>query len=611
VPRFHLAVLILAATLAACAKPVGVERVDPQTAQRALTRNVLSSGEPSSFAKAQLLQRGLWNRYLDTPSQALELLRAELGGPIDDQLLFALAELSFHQGQKAGSTAQFLAAACYAYAFLFPESGKEAGPYDARTRLALDLYNRGLGRGFQADGDDAVALRGGSFALPFGQLEVELDPTGFEWAGYRFARFKDLSRFELRGLRNRYRRPGIGAALGGSLDPPDGAGDAPPALRVPPGITIPVTALLRIERPRESVIEGHVRGTLRIFAEQREPDVTIDSRVVPLEYEPSAALAYTLEGSKLWSFENKGFLSGDFRSELDGLYSLIPYRPRRIPVVLVHGTASSPARWAQMINELANDPRLHSRYQFWLFLYNTGNPILYSASVLRHSLIDAVAQLDPTSVDPALRNMVVIGHSQGGLLTRLMVTDSGDRFWDSTFKKPLDQLEISPDTHSLMESAFFFEAVPSVTSVVFISTPHRGSYLAGRRLAALLGRLVSFPFRLAAVGGEVLTNNQDALAGRKLKRVASSVDNMNPKHPFSVTLSASPIAAGVTAHSIISVKGDGPPWAGKNDGVVAYDSAHMEDVASELVVRSGHSTQGEPATIEEVRRILLEHVEAR
>jgi pimeloyl-ACP methyl ester carboxylesterase len=611
VPRFHLAVLILAASLAACAKPVGVDRVDPQTAQRALTRNVLSSGEPSSFAKAQLLQRGLWNRYNEAPDETLDALRDQLGTGLDDRLLFALAELSFHQGQKTGNTAQFLASACYAYAFLFPESGEQAGAYDARTRLALDLYNRGVSRGFQSGPDETVEFREETFELPFGQLDVAIEPSGFEWSGYRFARFKDLYRFEVRGLRNRYRRPGIGAALGGSLDPPDRAAETPPALRVPERLTLPVTALLRIERPHESVITGQVRGTLRIFAEEREPSVRIGSRVVPLEYEPSAALAYTLDRSELWSFENKGFLSGDFQSELDGLYSLAPYGPGRIPVVLVHGTASSPARWAQMINELGNDPRLHSRYQFWLFLYNTGNPILYSASVLRRSLIDAVAQLDPEGVEPSLRDMVVIGHSQGGLLTRLMVTESGDRFWNPIFKKPLDQLEISPKTHSLLESAFFFEPVPSVTSVVFISTPHRGSFLAGRRLAALLGRMVSFPFRLAAVSGEVLTNNQDALAGRKLKRVATSVDNMDPKHPFSLTLSASPIAPGVDAHSIISVKGDGPPWSGKSDGVVAYDSAHMEGVASELVVRSGHSTQGEPATIEEVRRILLEHLEAR
>ena len=608
-PWFRLAILILAASLAACAKPVGVERVDAQTAQRALTRNVLSAGEPSSFSKAQLLRLGLWDRYRDAPDEALQVLRGQLGSDLEDRLLFALAELSFHQGEQRGEQAQFLAAAVYAYAFLFPESGEAPGAYDVRVALALNLYSRGLSRGFQTGDDETVELRAGSFELPFGTLEVELEPSGFTWAGYRLARFGDLYRFEVRGLRNRYRRPGIGAALGGFLDPPDHAADASPALRVPGLITLPVTALLRIQQPRQAVVDGNVRGTLRVFAEEREPSVMIGSRKVPLEYEPSAALAYSLQHSVLWSFGRKGFLSGEFESERDGLYSLTPYRRGRIPLVLVHGTASSPARWAQMVNELANDPRLHARYQFWLFLYNTGNPVLYSASILRRSLIDARAQLDPAGSDPALQRTVVMGHSQGGLLTRVMVTDSGDRFWNAAFKKPIDQLQVSPETSALLKSSMFFEPVPSVKRVIFISTPHSGSFLASQRVGALLGRMMSFPFRLAGVSSELLMNNRDALAQRSLKRLPSSVDNMNPKHPFSVTLSSSPIAPGVTAHSIIAVKGEGPPWTGKNDGVVAYDSAHMEGVASELVVRSGHSTQGEPATIEEVRRILLEHLE--
>jgi len=53
--------------------------------------------------------------------------------------------------------------------------------------------------------------------------------------------------------------------------------------------------------------------------------------------------------------------------------------------------------------------------------------------------------------------------------------------------------------------------------------------------------------------------------------------------------------------------GTGPPQ-GKNDGVVAYDSVHIDGVASELVVDSPHSCQSNPHTIEEVRRILLEHL---
>jgi hypothetical protein len=44
-------------------------------------------------------------------------------------------------------------------------------------------------------------------------------------------------------------------------------------------------------------------------------------------------------------------------------------------------------------------------------------------------------------------------------------------------------------------------------------------------------------------------------------------------------------------------------------GVVRYSSALIDGVASELIVRSSHSAQAVPETIEEVRRILYEHLE--
>ena len=69
------------------------------------------------------------------------------------------------------------------------------------------------------------------------------------------------------------------------------------------------------------------------------------------------------------------------------------------------------------------------------------------------------------------------------------------------------------------------------------------------------------------------------------------------------------MAPGVPRHSIIAVKGDGPVETG-SDGVVKYESAHIPDADSELVVRSGHSTQATPATIQEVNRILRLHVRA-
>jgi hypothetical protein len=82
---------------------------------------------------------------------------------------------------------------------------------------------------------------------------------------------------------------------------------------------------------------------------------------------------------------------------------------------------------------------------------------------------------------------------------------------------------------------------------------------------------------------------------------------MSPGNPFLRALNDLPIDPRIKAHSIIAVLGEGPV-TGKTDGVVAYESAHIDGVVSEKVVRSGHSTQSHPDTIEEVKRILTEHL---
>jgi len=89
----------------------------------------------------------------------------------------------------------------------------------------------------------------------------------------------------------------------------------------------------------------------------------------------------------------------------------------------------------------------------------------------------------------------------------------------------------------------------------------------------------------------------------------TSIDSMSPKNPSLLALAEIPLAPGIKGHSIIAVRGDGDPTKG-NDGVVEYKSAHVDYVESEFIVQSGHSCQGHPLTIEEVRRILLLHLDA-
>jgi pimeloyl-ACP methyl ester carboxylesterase len=189
------------------------------------------------------------------------------------------------------------------------------------------------------------------------------------------------------------------------------------------------------------------------------------------------------------------------------LASIDAYRPARIPVVFVHGTASSVGRWGDMVNDLLDDPRIRDRYQFWFFTYDTGNPVLYSAMLLRESLRDAVRKLDPAGADPALSEMVVIGHSQGGLLAKAMAVDTGDRMWNAIAYKPIDEIDLSPEQRDLLRRALFFKPVPNVRRVVFVATPHRGSYLTGYSVTELLGRFLTLPVRIVQTGAELATRN--------------------------------------------------------------------------------------------------------
>jgi triacylglycerol esterase/lipase EstA (alpha/beta hydrolase family) len=259
-----------------------------------------------------------------------------------------------------------------------------------------------------------------------------------------------------------------------------------------------------------------------------------------------------------------------------------------------------------MINVLDNDPRINEHFEPWVFSYNSSSPIIYSSYLLRRALTEAVARLDPDGTDAALRDMVVIGHSQGGLLTKMTAVDSGDLFWKNVSSKPFDEVKLSPENRELLRAVGFVKPLPFVRRVVFICTPHRGSFLAASDwVRGLITRLVSLPARVTNVTASLLTLNPDLANVANLRRV-NAVDNMSPGNRFIRVLSTLPVAPGITSNSIVAVQGDGPIETG-NDGVVEYSSAHIDGVESEKVVRSSHSTQAVPETIEEVRRILLEH----
>jgi pimeloyl-ACP methyl ester carboxylesterase len=601
------AFVTLALLASACATPVGVTRLDEQAAHRELNANVLSTGEPSDYSTQLLERTELSERFKSNPEVVLAELNSGLGKTDERDRLFALSELSFVYAEESENQAYYLAAAVYAYAFLFPPNPSKApGAYDPRLTLAVDLYNRGIALGLATSDGHHIDLSARQLSLPFGSLNLEDNQEEFDYAGNHLTDFVSLADLKVRGLRNTYREAGIGAALSARVVPPP---TSAASQWIPPNAKVPITAFVRFDNPRRAMSDGRLHGTVELYDDDETAAIQIGSYSVPLESDPSAALAYRLEGAPVWDFELAGFRRGDFsflrkgsRGE-NGLYMLHPYHPNLIPVVFVHGTASSPARWAEMANELLGDPVIASHYQLWFFIYNSGNPIALSAMRLRESLQAVRKDVDPGGKDPALNQMVLIGHSQGGLLTKMTVVDSGTRFWDNRMDVPFDKADLDPETRDLLARAIFVKPLPFVSAVIFIATPHRGSYMASNFIVKFGNKFLNLPGGLAKSAVQLAKLRKPGALGAPI--IPTALDNMDASNPFVQTLAALPIAPGVHAHSIIPVKGTGPIQDG-NDGVVEYKSAHIEGVESELVVRSGHSTQATPQTIEEVRRILYE-----
>jgi pimeloyl-ACP methyl ester carboxylesterase len=223
------------------------------------------------------------------------------------------------------------------------------------------------------------------------------------------------------------------------------------------------------------------------------------------------------------------------------LASIDAYRPGRMPVIFVHGTASSVGRWADMVNDLLADPRIRDRFQFWFFTYESGNPVLYSSALLRQAIRDAVYKLDPAGTDPALPEMVIIGHSQGGLLAKALVVHSGDQLWSAVANKPLDQVRVLPEQRDLLGRLLFIEPLPNVRRVIFIATPHGGSYLTERSVTGLVKYFLTLPLTLAEAGYDLATQSADDFKVDPRELRSGSLFSMSPRNPVSRTMSSIPV----------------------------------------------------------------------
>jgi triacylglycerol esterase/lipase EstA (alpha/beta hydrolase family) len=355
------------------------------------------------------------------------------------------------------------------------------------------------------------------------------------------------------------------------------------------GISAPVTVTLDFK--------GH-DATLTLRRPAKQPAALVEGKVRPLAADYTAPISYYSPPSNLMLVGLMAALRSAHYIDRTGLYFLQPYDPERIPLVFVHGLVSTPFTWVQTINELQADPEIRKHYQFWVFAYPTGTPILYSALRLREELAK-VDRLYPNHFP-----YVVVGHSMGGILTHAQVVTLTPQMWEKAVGPVAKDILARNSKDSLVVRAFIFQANPRIKRVVFICTPHRGSEMASGGIGRFAISLISVPLNIATVLKDAVTQAELIQITGSAKRLPNSVFGLQPTNPTFKVLNNAPIT--VTYHSIIGDRGKGDS-PNSTDGVVPYWSSHLDKAQSEVIVPGPHGSCGLPQTIAELDRILRLH----
>lgn len=400
-------------------------------------------------------------------------------------------------------------------------------------------------------------------------------------------------------------RAGLGVPLVGLVKRTEAARAEMPFLP-PRGGHFTLTAMMTMEGKNT---EGVRRCRLRLHNTLNTDTVDVPGGQRQLAAHFTAPKHLALSRRAFGLFSLQGLLYPEKALDDCQLYRMDEYDPDRMPVVFVHGLMSDPHIWLNAVNAICADPVLRKKFQPWYFLYPTAMDVPKASSMLRASLEAARNHFDPDHNDPGMRRLVLVGHSMGGLLSRMQVTESGDHLWQALFNKAPQEMNVSDTVRESLTGALFVRPLPYVSRTIFIATPHRGSTLASLDIVRRLTSLIRIPLDSLTMMNELLAGNLDALSPQITKwGVFSfiSVGMLSEQHPFLKGLDQTTPA--VAHHSILGDRGHQGPREQSSDGVVPYWSAHLRSALSEEMVPHGHGCVDDREVVQEVMRVLREHL---
>ena len=325
--------------------------------------------------------------------------------------------------------------------------------------------------------------------------------------------------------------------------------------------TFPVTAVLR-PSPSGTVLEFY---NPLLF-----DSLSVGPGRLPLDRDLSASLVYLKKTAPRKYVQ--GFLDPGETDVKPKLVMMEPYQPGKIPVVFIHGLGSDPLTWTDATNSLRAQSDLYRRCQFWYFYYPTGGDLLQSAAALREKLLLARQKFDPQHGDPAFAEMVLIGHSMGGLVAQLEVSYSYRLALAAGRAAALRGGSRRRDVRAELLADFFFDPSPLVKRVVFMATPHRGSNMARRLVGRAASKFVHYSADEEAAYRQLMECNRGVFREFISEKKPTAIDLLEPDNPLLAAMARMPISRSVRWHSIIgrrymTIEGEA------TDGVVPVSSA--------------------------------------
>jgi pimeloyl-ACP methyl ester carboxylesterase len=457
---------------------------------------------------------------------------------------------------------------------------------------AIRDYNFGISRIFQIIHDAKLdpwtkplpvpGPQGGFILTHRPDPRPEWNPTLYE--------FTPADEFDVGGkyVTERTTRPGIGAAI---VAVEKEHNQSARESFAPSRIFYSVTVVARFDKQR----------CVLAFEDPLDKEtVTFNGQTVPLAADFTVPLAVMLQQTDPAKHELSRVLNPEKYAHTAAIERLQPFDPKKTVVLVIHGLSDSQATWTPMINKLRGDPVIRKHYQFWFYSYPSGYPYPYMAAVLRDELDDVEKRF------PKLKPMVVIGHSMGGCISRLLLTDSGDQICMQVFGRPLDEVPLSPHVREYFRQELFFRHRPEVGRVIFIASPLRGSNMATGVISSLANMIIREPPVSSQASEEMLRHTNIKEPELRPMRRANSVDSLSPKSRFVYAVNTLPMTPGVPYNTIIGDRGRGDS-PNSSDGVVPYWSSHLKGAESEHIVPSNHSAHQNPQAIAEVLRILKAH----